>query len=326
MLATCGTVALTASCLNTEGGQESDSDHSNDASANPQLTDTDGHQIAIDDCPAAKRKYKPVDFHNTWTTDVTIRIYEYRLVCPHVFQDPSAVAWGMGSTGDDPDAHLLLPQGSYSICIDWWEEDELDEEAERAYLYKLYGSLPDDPFFSLNENSDEVVPLLKTVEAGPPVDGTGRCPDPINMTPESPVNDEPPGVDTSGGRETDTASTSGVAMRYIGTYNYYLEIEMTDPQYFKEVVCDHDGPAEIVANTDGTLTVTFGDADRDDLCAAPLMSPPGTHLNGRFTIPLGELTITGTLDSSALKGSGALTEDESMATTHVVFSLDLARQ
>ena len=69
-----------------------------------------------------------------------------------------------------------MPQGEYSVCIDWWSTDD------STYYYKLYGSLPDDPFFVLNENSNETVPLKMSVEPGWPVDGPGRCPAPVDIS------------------------------------------------------------------------------------------------------------------------------------------------
>ncbi len=128
-------------------------------------------------CSEAQYELKPVDFQNTWTTSVTVRVYEYDLACPdQAFQDPSDVAFGIGSPGIDLDAHLELPQGQYSICIDWYDDDD------DTYYHKLYGSLPYDVFFELNENSNEVVPLKKFVEAGFPNNGTGRCPAPTDET------------------------------------------------------------------------------------------------------------------------------------------------
>ena len=128
-------------------------------------------------CSDAQYELKPVDFQNTWTTDVTVRVYEYDLACSDMtFQDPSDVAFGLGSPGIDLDAHLELPQGKYSICIDWFDYDD------DTYYHKLYGSLPDDVFFELNENSNEIIPLKKLVEAGFPNNGTGRCPTPENKT------------------------------------------------------------------------------------------------------------------------------------------------
>ncbi len=127
-------------------------------------------------CAAEIMELKPVDFHNTWQPDVTVRVYEYDLACPDmVFQDPSDVAWSLGSPGHDLDAHLLLPQGNYSICIDW-----LDDGGS-TYSYKIYGDLPDDIHLTLNENSNKTVPPEISVTPGEPTDGTGRCPAPTNM-------------------------------------------------------------------------------------------------------------------------------------------------
>jgi hypothetical protein len=123
------------------------------------------------ECSAEMLEDKPVDFQNTGQPDVTVSVYQYDLACPDaVFRNPSDVAFSLGSPGYDLDAHLLLPQGEYSICIDWWSTDD------STFYYNLYGSLPDDPFFELNENSNETVPLKMLVEAGLPVDGIGRCP------------------------------------------------------------------------------------------------------------------------------------------------------
>lgn len=127
-------------------------------------------------CSAEMLESKPVDFQNTWLPDVTVSVYQYDLACPDaVFLDPSDVAFSLGSPGSDPDAHLLLPQGEYSMCIDWWDEDD------STYYYRFYGSLPDDPFFALNENSNETVPLMMSVEPGYPVDGIGRCPASVDI-------------------------------------------------------------------------------------------------------------------------------------------------
>ena len=128
-------------------------------------------------CSAEILEDKPVDFQNTWQPDVTVSIYQYDLACEDaVFGNPSDIAFSLGSPGADPDAHLLLPQGEYSVCIDWWSVDD------STYYYKLYGSLPDDPFFVLNENSNETVPLKMSVEPGWPVDGPGRCPAPVDIS------------------------------------------------------------------------------------------------------------------------------------------------
>lgn len=128
-------------------------------------------------CPAAILKSKQVDFHNTWHPSVTVQVFEYDLACPDVtFLDPSDIAWSLGSPGFDFDAHLLLPQGRYSACIDWWDDDD------STYLYKIYGDLPDSPLFVLSENTNETVPPNISVSPGYPIDGFGRCPDPINMS------------------------------------------------------------------------------------------------------------------------------------------------
>ena len=127
-------------------------------------------------CPAAILESKQVDFHNTWRPNVTVQAYEYDLACPDVsFLDPSDIAWSEGSPGYDLDAHLILPQGSYSACIDWWDDDD------STYLYRIYGDLPDSPLFILDENTNETVPPQILVSPGYPIDGTGRCPDPIDM-------------------------------------------------------------------------------------------------------------------------------------------------
>lgn len=160
-------IFFSAGCIN------SDSDDDNN-------TPSDTSNSA---CSAEMLEDKPVDFHNTWQPDVTVSIYEYDLACPDaVFLDPSDVAFRLGSPGSDPDAHLLLPQGEYSVCIDWWNVDD------STYYYRLYGSLPNDPFFVLNENSNETVPLMMSVEPEYPVDGIGRCPAPADISVGGGVN------------------------------------------------------------------------------------------------------------------------------------------
>lgn len=127
-------------------------------------------------CPEAILESKQVDFHNTWQPNVTVQVFEFDLACPDVsFLDPSDIAWSLGSPGYDFDAHLLLPQGRYSVCIDWWDDDE------SSYLFKIYGDLPDSPLFVLNENTNETVPPQISVSPGYPIDGFGRCPEPIDI-------------------------------------------------------------------------------------------------------------------------------------------------
>jgi hypothetical protein len=157
----CIVLLMNAGCI------ESDSDDDNNTPSG-----TSNSQ-----CSAEMLEDKPVDFHNTWQPDVTVSVYQYDLACPDaVFLNPSDVAFSLGSPGYDPDAHLLLPQGEYSMCIDWWDGND------STYYYRIYGELPDDPFFALNENSNETVPLEMSVEAGYPVDGVGRCPGAVDIS------------------------------------------------------------------------------------------------------------------------------------------------
>jgi hypothetical protein len=158
-------------------------------------------------CSADQREYKPVDFHNTWQPNVTVRVSEYDLTCDDIdFQDPSDVAFELGSPGSDPDAHLLLPQGSYSICIDWWDTND------STYYHNFYGSLPDDPFFSLNENSNETVPLEKMVEADYNDVYPGRCPAPVDINVDSSGN-TPNNNNGSG-----SGDTTGFVINLIGNH------------------------------------------------------------------------------------------------------------
>jgi hypothetical protein len=162
-------------------------------------------------CPAAILELKQVDFHNTWQPSVTVRIFEYDLACPDVvFQDPSDIAWSQGSPGYDYDAHLLLPQGRYSACIDWWDDDDL------TYYFNIYGDLPDRPLFELNENTDETVPPQISVSPDYPADGTGRCPAPID------VSSGDGGTGGTGG----TGGSSGIDVYLIGNYG---ETAIYDP-------------------------------------------------------------------------------------------------
>lgn len=154
-------------------------------------------------CPAAILESKQVDFHNTWQPSVTVQVYEYDLACPDVsFLDPSDIAWSQGAPGHDHDAHLILPQGRYSACIDWWDDDA------GTNLYKIYGDLPDKPLFILDENTNETVPPQISVSPGYPVDGTGRCPNPID------INDGG-GGDSNGDGDSDGVS-SGIVVYLIG--------------------------------------------------------------------------------------------------------------
>ena len=227
----------------TCGGGSSSSDSDIDGNGNG-----DGSQ-----CPAAILEPKQVDFHNTWQPSVIVQVYEYELACPDVgFLDPSDIAWSLGSPGHDPDAHLLLPQGRYSACIDWWDDDD------STYLYKIYGDLPDSPLFILNENTNETVPPKISVSPGYPIDGTGRCPASIDIGGDS---------DGDGGSSVivvQLIGNDGEAAIYNPTSQQIANADITLSGSLNSLIIDwklDDVIVVAVARTSGTVYAIVGSLD-----------------------------------------------------------------
>ena len=119
----------------------------------------------------------PVEFDNWWTGEPgVVSVDRYILAHPDIDAPISATkaAAVFPPPNDWPTARMYLPQGSYSFCFEWDEEDIIEDKIIRYYAFT--GSLPSQPAASLNENSSYVVPEYVSLGDSPKY--VGRCPVP----------------------------------------------------------------------------------------------------------------------------------------------------
>jgi hypothetical protein len=122
--------------------------------------------------------YKPVEFINNNSVNMVVKVSEYEFNNPdqtaRLAWQASTIAWSPTAPGNiDPDT-MLLPQGKYSFCAEWWDDGSFG--LQKGWYHKLIGDLPDQIAIWLNENSNELVP--PTVSLGSNIDPNvvvGRC-------------------------------------------------------------------------------------------------------------------------------------------------------
>ncbi len=168
----------------------------------------------------------PVEFDNFWVGEpVIVKVNRYILAHPDIDAPISApkAAAVFPPPNNWPQARMYLPQGTYTFCFEWDEENIFDDKIERFYAF--HGSLPSDPSTSLNENSSYIVPAYVSLDY---VDKyLGRCP-----VPQAWVGDED---STNNAEESD----------FVGVYNF-LDPNRTSAAY----------RGIFTFNADGTFTGT----------------------------------------------------------------------
>lgn len=168
----------------------------------------------------------PVEFDNFWTGEPGVVSVD-RYVLAHPDLDAPIAATKAAAVFPPPfnwpTARMYLPQGSYSFCFEWNEEDIIEDKINRFYAFT--GSLPSSPAAGLNENSSYVVPAYVSLNDSPKY--VGRCPVPRAWT-----GDE-------------TSVDDAVESDFVGTFNA-LDPDRTSAAY----------RAIFTFNADGTFTGT----------------------------------------------------------------------
>ncbi len=146
-------------------------------------TQVDGFSVYI--IGAGGLVFKPVDFMQIGSFNMTVRVSEYEFddpnQTPRLAVQASRVVWKPGTPGDISPNRMVLPQGKYSFCADWWDDGSFGNAV--GWYHKFVGDLPNSPVVWLGETSNEVVPPVVTLgdTVAPDIE-TGRCPVAVSIT------------------------------------------------------------------------------------------------------------------------------------------------
>jgi hypothetical protein len=160
----------------------------------------------------------PVEFDNFWVGEpVIVKVYRYTLAHPDIDAPISAAKSTVvfPPPNNWPEARMYLPQGSYSFCFEWDEDNIAEDKIERYYAF--HGSLPGSPAATLHENSSYVVP--ESVSLNYTEKYLGRCPVPQQMTGDEESTEDAEDSDFFGTYNALDPNRTSAAYRAIFTFN-----------------------------------------------------------------------------------------------------------